>query len=57
LICKHKFSHLTDKYRRYTRRDFSVLNSQKKLLLTKHWQFRYLSESIDWVARRVRNRN
>jgi hypothetical protein len=54
LIYKQKLSSLTDKCRRYTRPNSSVLNSQKKLLLTKHWQFPYLSESIDWMARRVR---
>lgn len=47
LICQRKFSNLTDKCRRYGRRNFLVLNSQKKLRLTNQGQFRYLSESID----------
>jgi hypothetical protein len=47
LICKHNFSILTDKCRRYTRRIFSVLDSQNNLCLSEYWQFRYLSESID----------
>jgi hypothetical protein len=51
LFYKHNFSSLMDKRRRHTRRIFLILNSQKKLLLTKHWQFRCLSGSIDWMTR------
>jgi len=55
LIWKHNSSRVTDKRRRYIRRNFLILNSQKKLPLTKRWQFRYLSESIGWMAHRVRS--
>lgn len=57
LICSHNLSGLTDKSRRYIRPNFSILNSQKKVMLTKHRQFRYLSESIDCMARRARNQD
>jgi hypothetical protein len=57
LIWKHNSSRVTDKCRRYTQRNFLILNSQEKLPLTRGWQFRYLSESIDWMARRVRNQD
>jgi hypothetical protein len=55
LFCKHKFLSLTDKCRRHTRRIFAVLKFTEKLLLTNHWQFCYLSKSIGWMARRVRD--
>ena len=57
LICQHKFSSLTDKCRRYARPNSSVLNSQKNCSSPALAQFRYLSESIDWMARRVRNQD
>ncbi len=50
LICQHKFSSLRDKCRRYTRRKFVVLNSQKNLSRLRSRRFRHLSGSIDWIS-------
>jgi len=50
LICKHNFSDLTDKCRRYIRLNSSVLNSQNNLCRSEYWRYRYLSVSINWIA-------
>jgi hypothetical protein len=47
LICQHNFSSLTDKCRRYTRRNFLVLNSQKNLRRLRFPRFRHRSVSIE----------
>jgi hypothetical protein len=47
LTCKHKFPSLTDKCRRYTRRNFSVLTSQNNSSRWRSGRFRNLSQSID----------
>lgn len=47
LICKYKSSNPTVKSRRYTRPNFSVLNSQINLFRSDESRLRQLSESID----------